>query len=135
MTLLVHTGATAAPIHDAVNAGKVAAVKQLLDDDPQTLEKPDNNLDRPLHLAIRSKNLPLTKLPLEKGADVNVSGADGMTPLHYSAVVGSGQLTALLLTVGAILFEHPCLPGTVTSLRYPRPLKILFCVFRPGVKL
>ena len=38
-----------------------------------------------LHYAARHNMLDIMKLLVESGADVNVSGDDGLTPLHYAA--------------------------------------------------
>ena len=38
-----------------------------------------------LHYAARHNMLEVIKLLVESGADVNISGEDGLTPLHYAA--------------------------------------------------
>ncbi len=53
-------------------------------------EWPDVSNNPPISEAVRNGSLEAVELLLEAGADINLKGANGMTPLHY-AVVGIGQ--------------------------------------------
>lgn len=56
-----------------------------------------------LHKAVGSDNVPLAKLLLELGADVNANAAFGMRAVHRAVAKGSFEMTKLLLDSGADL--------------------------------
>lgn len=49
------------------------------------LNQLDSNKISILHYAARYDHLPIVKLLAENGADVNIRGDDGLTPLHFCA--------------------------------------------------
>ncbi len=51
--------------------------------------------------AAREGNLTRLRALLRSGSDVNTSGPDGTTALHWAAELGDGEMVALLLTSGA----------------------------------
>lgn len=69
-----------------------------------------------LHAAIRGMDLQAIGAALQAGADANARLPEpllGWAPLHYAALLGSVQATALLLAAGAD-------PGAVASVRLAR---------------
>jgi ankyrin repeat protein len=52
-------------------------------------------------IAILSKRTDLAKLLIEKGASINATGVNGITPLHCAAYMGNAEITELLLKKGA----------------------------------
>jgi ankyrin repeat protein len=55
----------------------------------------------PLHLAVRMKNIPMIRLLLEKGADVNAKDEGGKTPLCLAIYTENNEIVKLLLSYGA----------------------------------
>ncbi len=55
----------------------------------------------PLHSAVARRCLPVARLLLERGADVNARQAGGFTPLHGAAANGDRAMTELLVDRGA----------------------------------
>ena len=64
------------PIHVAAEAGDVALVRRLLDDNPQLIELSDRAGGTPLHRAVAASAREVVELLLDRGADINaVHGA------------------------------------------------------------
>ena len=55
----------------------------------------------PIVEAAREGDVDAVRHLIESGADVNVAGGDGMTPLHWAAEHGDLEITRLLLEAGA----------------------------------
>lgn len=55
----------------------------------------------PLHSAVARRSLPVARLLLERGADVNARQAGGFTPLHGAAAGGDRAMAELLVDRGA----------------------------------
>ncbi len=56
---------------------------------------------RALHSSVAANHIPITKLLLASGAEVNAKQAGGFTPLHAAAQNGNAEMTKLLLDWGA----------------------------------
>jgi uncharacterized protein len=107
------------PIHIAAEAGDVARVSSLLDDNPQHLNLSDRSGGTPLHRAVAASALEVVELLLDRGADINaVHGAGhgsasgyapaGLQPIdlalwrdHFWGVHGDIDMARLLLDRGA----------------------------------
>ena len=91
-------------IHDAAEQNDCAAIRRLLDDNPQLIATRNELGDFPLNTACWMKNLDAARLLIERGADVNSHGDNDRTPLHC-AVHDSGRecipLVEMLLYSGA----------------------------------
>jgi ankyrin repeat protein len=86
----------------AVREGNEEEVIRLLDADPVLLEnREDDRGDRPLAAAAWRGQLGVTRLLIERGANINATGARGRTALHHAAEKGYEDMVALLLDKGA----------------------------------
>lgn len=94
---------TAGAIHDAIVAGEVDRVAQLLREDPSLASDPLNNdtRDLPLHTAAIQGNLEIARLLIEAGADIDGYDVDESTPLDVAALRQQSEIVALLLANGA----------------------------------
>lgn len=90
----------ATPLHDAARAGKHAVLAALLSLGVDTSVH-DFRGWTALHHASWGNDSPAVTLLLRHGAPVNALTNKEMTPLHFSARLGSIAITALLLTSGA----------------------------------
>ena len=88
-------------IHDAVKLGDLKLLQKILEGDPSSINKPDENSMTPLHLAIDLADLKAASLLLEKGADVNLINYKKETPLHVAANKGNAEAVKLLLKYDA----------------------------------
>jgi len=69
----------------AVTLGDTARVRQLLEADPlliTAVDETNGRFVRPLHEAIRNRNVPMVRLLLDKGVAPNSPEADGLTPVR-----------------------------------------------------
>lgn len=90
------------PIEMAVRRGDNAQVLRALENGMSLDAR--NNADQRhlLHYAARYGNLPLIKILLAKGVDINIPDADNSTPLHYAAYTPKNVATVkYLLSKGA----------------------------------
>ena len=73
---------------DAVTEDDIERVTAILDDDPDLVHSGDERGRRALHIAVERKNLSMTQLLLDRGADLEGVRWDGRKALHI-AVYGS----------------------------------------------
>jgi ankyrin repeat protein len=86
----------------AIREGNEGEVIRLLDADPALLEnREDDDGDRPLTSAALYGQLGVTRLLIERGANINATGYDGNTALHYAAEEGYEEVATLLFHKGA----------------------------------
>jgi cytochrome c len=90
--------AAAAPIHDAIRKGDVAAVAAALISGANVNET--DGPTTPLYLAISKGNLEVARLLIKRGADLNFPAKFG-TPLYAAAKFGHAEIVELLLASGA----------------------------------
>jgi ankyrin repeat protein len=86
---------------ETVEEGNEGEVAKLLNTDPGLLEKTNHKGFGPLVVAARNRQLGVVKLLIGRGADVNATGASGMTALHGAAIGGDEETVAFLLGQGA----------------------------------
>jgi ankyrin repeat protein/tetratricopeptide (TPR) repeat protein len=101
LLLCLGTGLRSAEIHDRVKANDLAAVKGLIEADPQVVNLVDEGRRTPLHWAARGGNPEMIRLLVEKGADVNAGDENGIAPLHSLASRGHVEGARVLLAGGA----------------------------------
>jgi ankyrin repeat protein/L-ascorbate metabolism protein UlaG (beta-lactamase superfamily) len=91
-------------IHEAVVAGDVDRVRELLRTDPALAMAPDEN-DRfnslPLHLAAIQGNIGIATLLLKAGVPVDCGDSDESTPLHNAALHRHLEMMKFLIDSGA----------------------------------
>ena len=97
-------------IHEAIEAGDIAALRALLIADPSAINRPvASQFYSPLAHAVRDmdRSYDMLELLVKSGADVNWKTIDGYTPLHLNIDLngpsGSGELP---YQVAALLKEH-----------------------------
>jgi uncharacterized protein len=97
---LTQLGARVDGLHDAVNAGDVARVVELIAKGANV-----NALDlfgTPLHLAAAKGRTGIAVILIDRGADLEASGEpEGAHPLHTAALNGEDEVAALLIERGA----------------------------------
>jgi len=108
-------------LHDAVEAGDIAAVKRLLQAGADVKEV-DGRGAPPLQIAAARGHLEIAKVLVENGADINYLIDDGGTPLMGAAACLKPKLIDFLLSKGA----QPNKKGV--DGRFP-----LICSFQPAV--
>jgi hypothetical protein len=86
---------------DLAKAGKAGRLKPLIDLSHAILCTRDAGGRTLLHWAARNGSLPVLRLLVEQGADVNAVDYEGMTPLHSLASRGDIEGLRLLLEKGA----------------------------------
>jgi ankyrin repeat protein len=88
-------------IFRAAREGNEGEVIRLLDADPTLLEREDDDGDRLLAVAAWHGQLGVTRLLIERGANIHATGQWGSTALHYAATGGYEEVAAFLLDEGA----------------------------------
>lgn len=90
--LLLAHGARVDSVHLAAQLGMTPKVRTLLARNPKLLNKMDSEGWTPLHCAVRAGQVETARFLLDRGADVNRIGDDGLTPLHVAVSVGTARL-------------------------------------------
>ena len=85
-------------IWTAAKTGNIEAVKQHLAAGADVNAKDGIGGTTPLHKAAHFRRREVVELLIDKGADVNVKGTGGLTPLH---IAKTKEITELLITNGA----------------------------------
>jgi hypothetical protein len=87
-------------IFSAIKEGNVARVRELIDEDHKNLFLQNHGFTTPLEQAARKRNLEITRILLEKGANPNFH-LDYDSPLNIASQNGSLEIVRALLTYGA----------------------------------
>lgn len=95
------------PLQMLVKAGDTAAIVAYLEHEPAAVDRGDPALSgtTPLLLALRLGRDEAAEVLLDGGADLNLAGAWGLTPLMYAAVFGRKQAVASMLRRGGASVE------------------------------
>jgi ankyrin repeat protein len=92
--------AAAAPLHDAVLAGDLAKVRQLLDQGADINDTAGYSYT-PLQMAAGEGKDEIAKFLIDRGADINADEDGRGTPLRRAAIQGHFEIIDLLLDRGA----------------------------------
>jgi len=89
-------------LHYAAFFGGAAAAEALIDAgaDPEAVSRNKMGV-RPLNSAAAGRHGDVSRLLVERGADVNAAQEQGFTPLHAAAQNGDADLVAVFLAAGA----------------------------------
>ncbi len=90
-------------LHHACWNEQSEVVKILLEKDPASVNKPNDDGESPLILAVRRSNLMIAELLLAAGAKTDIADADGVRPLHIAADHGDLFMGKALLKAGAAI--------------------------------
>lgn len=90
-------------LHHACWSEQCEVVKILLEKDPDSANRLNDEGESPLILAARRSNLVIVQLLLDNGARPDCGDADGIVPLHIAAEKGELFLGKALLAAGADL--------------------------------
>ena len=74
--------ASSEPIVEAAKNGDLKTVKTILAQDPLKINALDEEKYTPLHWACMRAHWEVTEYLIESGADLNLQGGDGGTPLN-----------------------------------------------------
>jgi ankyrin repeat protein len=85
----------------ALREGDEGTVLRLVDADPARLERLVDDWARPLAVAAWHGHQRLARLLIERGVNVNATGAYGFTALHCAAEEGHAEVLVVLLREGA----------------------------------
>jgi ankyrin repeat protein len=85
----------------AARDGDLAAVRELLEEDPALVGAADEHRKTPLHFAAEHDHADIAELLLESGADLEARTSWGATPLEWAGVLGSRKAAEVLLARGA----------------------------------
>jgi ankyrin repeat protein len=93
--------ALASEIHDAVRAGDIETIRNLVAQDPRLLEARDTSRRTPLHRAARRGDTKVVRLLIDMGAEVDAKDGTGKTALHRAADIPSPETCRILVSAGA----------------------------------
>ena len=90
-------------VFDLLRKGDVAAVKALIERSPLLASERDDDGDTPLHYAAALGNADLVSFLIDKGAKLELQGAERKTPLHLASMNDRRDAAAALLKRGAAI--------------------------------
>jgi ankyrin repeat protein len=91
----------------SMRMGRLAAVRKLLDENPELANMKEAKSTTPLHVAARTGDLDLASLLIDRGAHLEAqNAATGSTPLKHAVFFANIDMVKLLLQRGADI-ENP----------------------------
>lgn len=85
-------------LHAAIREGRLDAIRDALQSDPELLRERDADGNGPLHIAIQANaSAAVVEELLWAGADTELRNGQGMTPLHQAAAMNQRELVKALL--------------------------------------
>jgi len=101
--LVLSAAAQSQDVFDLLRKGDSEAVKALIEKSPQLIEARDSDGNTPLHYAAYGQDAGLVNYLIDKGAKVDLAGAQAKTPLHIAASNDRREIVAALIKRGAAL--------------------------------
>jgi ankyrin repeat protein len=95
--------ACAQEVFELLRKGDVPAVKALIEESPQLVEARDSSGNTLLHYAAYGQDAGLVNFLIDKGAKIDLAGAQAKTPLHIAASNDRREIVGELLKRGAAL--------------------------------
>ena len=90
-------------IFDALRKGDIPAVKALIEKSPQLVDARDGDGNMALHYAAYGQDAGLVNYLIDKGAKIDLPGAQAKTPLHIAVSNDHREIVGALLKRGAAL--------------------------------
>ena len=90
-----------APILHASEKGKLNLVKQMIQQDPCSVNVSDVDGYTPLHRACYNNRIEVVKYLIENGANLSAQTIDGWQPIHSAAQWGHVNVVRILVSSGA----------------------------------
>jgi ankyrin repeat protein len=103
LLLILAALAQSQDVFDLLRKGDVPAVKELIEKSPQLVEARDGDGNTLLHYAAYGTSADLIHYLIDKGARVDLAGAQAQTPLHIAASNDRLEIVEALLKRGASL--------------------------------
>jgi ankyrin repeat protein len=103
LVLAITVTARPQEIFDALRKGDVPAVRVLIEKSPQLVDARDGDGNTPLHYAANGPDAGLVNYLIDKGAKIDLAGAQAKTPLHIAASNDRREIVSVLLKRGATL--------------------------------
>lgn len=97
------SGTWAGPLHDAVEVGNLAKVRQLVASKSVDINKIDRRGIWPLLAATSDGNVAMVKLLLVLKADVNLTDQYNYSALHEAATLGFDEVIEILVLANATM--------------------------------
>ncbi len=101
LAILLVATAAATPIHEAATAGEIETVRNLIDDNPELLNAPDDIGGLPIHAAASNGHLEIVRLLLDRGVQVDAPDRESTTPLGVAGLGGHYETGKFLIERGA----------------------------------
>jgi ankyrin repeat protein/Tol biopolymer transport system component len=101
--LILSASVQSQDVFDLFRKGDIPAVKALIEKSPQLVEARDGDGDTPLHYAAYGQDVALVNYLIDKGAKIDLAGAQAKTPLHIAASNDRREIVGALLKRGAAL--------------------------------
>jgi hypothetical protein len=95
------THAQSQDLWESIRSGHVADVEALIENDPKVLDSRTSSGSTPLHVAVASGNVDLTKLFIEYGVHPDAKDNYGWNPLHLAVERGNITVIKTLIEAGA----------------------------------
>ncbi len=107
---------------EAAGAGDFAAVQEFLEHGMNINARDEETEQTALLAAVDRENFDMVRFLLQNGADINLVGGQGFTPLHRAVLDGTPAMVLLLLDRGAYLEGQDDLGRTplILASRYNR---------------
>jgi ankyrin len=109
------TSAASTPLHDAVRAGNIEKVRELLKADPNAINSKNGEGMTPLHVAAAIGNADIAQLLLDNKADIHATDAKRYTPFNLAFNAGHKDVVSLLWKAGGGQTAAAPTPATAPS--------------------